>query len=1786
MADKPHITKEGYVARLVQVGVWATPYNPIQYAFLEQKPAYLPNEPGWTALSGAQRAGVQRAFAMIAEIVNLTFVQVADNQQQPGPANPRINFYANNVELSYSGSMDAYQFDGSSAIHGADIRFNTSRIAQRQSNEGWQDFTSFVALHEVLHSMGLSHPGDYNGQGFTYQDAAEFAEDTIQYSVMSYFSASHTGADHSIGNVLYGARTPLLYDILALQSLYAPNMTTRAGDTVYGFNSNTGANSPFNFAVTPGPVVAIWDGGGIDTIDLSGYSGASLIDLNEGAFSDAGGLTKNIAIAFNVTIENAVGGAGADHLVGNAVANRLDGGSGADLMEGGAGDDVYVVDDSGDVVAEAAGAGRDEVRTALAAYVLPGNVEALTGTSPAAQTLTGNDLANSISGGAGDDTLSGGAGDDALEGGSGSGDTAVYAGVFADYQIGTAGQVTVRDLNGAGGDEGTDSLNGIEFARFADRVVQLGVDTNNPPVLGQPAMADQIWPDGQSASYTIPGTSFIDPDGQHTLSFRATLLDGSALPAWLSFDASTRTFSGTPPVAAIGATLAIRVTADDGKVSIFDDLAIAVTQAPGADVRGTAGPDLLDGTFRAELLFGDDGDDVLRGSPGADRLHGGAGTDEADYSASPAGVTIHLGTGLGSGGHAEGDELFSIERVTGSSHPDQISGTAGNDVIAGGAGADTMEGGAGDDLYLVDDPGDSVVEQANDGTDEVRTGLASYVLAGNVERLTGLSGTGQALSGNALANVIVAGAGADRLDGGGGADSLAGGLGDDIYFVDSGDTVTEAANAGIDEVRTGLADYSLTADVENLTGTSSSGQTLTGNSSDNIITGGTGSDQLAGGPGDDVYLVDAGDTVTEAASEGIDEVRTALAIHALTANVENLTGTSSGGQILTGNEDANRITGGTGDDRIDGGDGGDTLIGGLGNDLYFVDGGDVVIEAANAGSDEVRTALAAYVLTANVENLTGTSSAGQVLTGNELANRLTGGAGADTMAGGAGDDIYVVDAGDTVTEAANAGNDEVRTALAAYSLAGNVERLVGTSVTGQALSGNALDNVLTGSSGNDRLDGASGADQMAGGPGNDSYFVDNVADSVVELEGDGDDRVYASANYTLAAGLFVETLSTADDFGTDPITLAGNEFGTRLIGNAGANTLYGIGGADHLAGLAGDDHYIVDGAGHLVVERAGEGYDTVFSPVSYALAATSEVEALSVLDRAGAQAIDLTGNEFGNSLYGNEGANRLAGGGGDDYLYGEGGDDRLEGGDGIDWAIYAAAAAAVTVSLALPGAAQNTGGAGVDTLIDVEGLVGSAFADTLIGNDSDNFLNGSGGADTMRGGAGNDTYYVDDVGDVVDELAGEGFDTICTSLAVYSLVGTQIERLGSSADVAHDFRGNSGDNVVSGGAGNDVLRLHDGGTDAADGGAGNDVLYFGASFAGADFADGGEGRDVLVLQGSQTVFFGQNSLARIESVSLQSGANTRYGDTANNFYDYKIVMADGNTPAGTQLIVNAQSLRSGEDFTFDGSAETDGMFLVYGGHGIDLLTGGAGNDVFFFEGERWGAADRVNGGAGRDALIISSGSGVAHIAFGADSLTGIEAVSLNARYATDPTQKPSYDLVLANGNVAPGATLIVNGSSIADSGQFVGIDGRAVTGGNLILFGGAGHDNLKGGGGADQILGGRGSDSLTGGAGADVFRYDSTAESNAGANDLIGDFAAGLDKVDLSRIDANSLVAGDQAFSWIGSSAFTGSAGQLRVYQSGGYQWIAGDTDGDAAADLLIAFQAGTAPLGQSDFLL
>ncbi|HEX9966291.1 MAG TPA: M10 family metallopeptidase C-terminal domain-containing protein, partial [Allosphingosinicella sp.] len=137
------------------------------------------------------------------------------------------------------------------------------------------------------------------------------------------------------------------------------------------------------------------------------------------------------------------------------------------------------------------------------------------------------------------------------------------------------------------------------------------------------------------------------------------------------------------------------------------------------------------------------------------------------------------------------------------------------------------------------------------------------------------------------------------------------------------------------------------------------------------------------------------------------------------------------------------------------------------------------------------------------------------------------------------------------------------------------------------------------------------------------------------------------------------------------------------------------------------------------------------------------------------------------------------------------------------------------------------------------------------------------------------------------------------------------------------------------------------------------------------------------------------------------------------------------------------------------------------------------------------------------------------------------------------------------------------------------------------LFGSYSDDGLKGGGQSDLILGSLGADTLGGGGGADTFRYDEAADSTSASMDEIIDFTPGSDKIDLSRVDADSGAAGNQAFSWIGSNAFGGSAGQLRAYEQGGTWYVEGDTDGDSVADLVIALTLqGPTALGAGDFFL
>ncbi len=318
-----------------------------------------------------------------------------------------------------------------------------------------------------------------------------------------------------------------------------------------------------------------------------------------------------------------------------------------------------------------------------------------------------------------------------------------------------------------------------------------------------------------------------------------------------------------------------------------------------------------------------------------------------------------------------------------------------SDVRIGSAADDRL---AATDSAPADDHGDSVALGARDiiqavaaptapntaGLDTVMTHLASFALGSRDHNLTFVGEGNFAGTGNALANVIIGGAGDDTLDGvantDGSGDTLVGKTGDDTYIVsNAADVVVEIRNQGTDTVRTSLAEHTLAANVENLTYTGSQDFTGTGNELANVIAGGAGDDTLdgvantdgsgdtlVGETGDDTYIVSsAADVVVEIRNQGTDTVRTSLAELTLAANVENLIYTGSQDFTGTGNELANVIAGGAGNDRLNGGSGDDTLIGGGGNDV--LQGGD--------GSD-----------------------------------RLAGGDGDDDLRGGEGQDVFVFNA--------------------------------------------------------------------------------------------------------------------------------------------------------------------------------------------------------------------------------------------------------------------------------------------------------------------------------------------------------------------------------------------------------------------------------------------------------------------------------------------------------------------------------------------------------------------------------------------------------------------------------------------------------------------------------------------------------------------------------------------------------------------------------------------------------
>jgi hypothetical protein len=286
---------------------------------------------GESGFNEVQKQQARRSLQAWSDVANITF------EEQASQADARLSL----VNSTVPAVADA-MFSSSWGLVRVNPNYSNSRTPKVNG------FGRHTLTHEIGHALGAAHTGNYNGDGksgpFTYKEHATYAQDSRAYSVMSYFEASHTHQDFK-GKY---ASSPLMADIAWAQKVYGANHKTRNTDTTYGFNSNTLRDDLSLSSSRDDAVFCVWDGGGNDTLDFSGYGQNQVINLRAESFSDVGPMKGNVSIAKGVTVENAIGGSGSDVLIGNPADNRLTGGGGPDQMAGGAGRDTFAYADASD----------------------------------------------------------------------------------------------------------------------------------------------------------------------------------------------------------------------------------------------------------------------------------------------------------------------------------------------------------------------------------------------------------------------------------------------------------------------------------------------------------------------------------------------------------------------------------------------------------------------------------------------------------------------------------------------------------------------------------------------------------------------------------------------------------------------------------------------------------------------------------------------------------------------------------------------------------------------------------------------------------------------------------------------------------------------------------------------------------------------------------------------------------------------------------------------------------------------------------------------------------------------------------------------------------------------------------------------------------------------------------------------------------------------------------------------------------------------------------------------
>lgn len=1355
---------------------------------------------------------------------------------------------------------------------------------------------------------------------------------------------------------------------------------------------------------------------------------------------------------------------------------------------------------------------------------------------------SGND---SVLGNGGNDTVHGYSGNDTVYGGEGH--DVIYGGEGRDALNGDAGNDTL--YGGAGADmlyggAGDDVFYASQAARHTNgATAQVGpvARLGNDSIYGGVGR-DLIRFDGAIAEYAI-----VDKGGNVVEVTRRASGDRVTLSSveFLHFKDQVRTFDPAYKVI-IG--------------TIGDDLLRGSSVADA--IYGDAGDDVLYGFDGNDLLTGDDGDDTIFGGRGddwvfgmrgSDVIYGGAGNDVTnggahdDYVWGRAGNDTVKGEG--------GDDVLAGEAGN-----DSLEGGNGDDVIDGGTGNDRIFGGTGDDDIYGGIGADHI--EGREGDDAIDGGVGNDTILAGLDDDWVSAGDGH--------DSVLGESGDDTLHGRAGNDTIFGGWGDDVVYGGDGDDKIFALRSAL-----AATPFTFNRDLEQdvaINHYSDWGSELVyaGNGNDQVAVSGT--DIVFGGAGDDVFYasdvqfrINGGsgtDKIIFEKTDAIDAIwyttaagRIGAAIwtndndgrHETATSVSYVTGVeiiqAENGRQLTfgqtwfplkpgyGRADKSRptIIGGRDDDRPTPPSNINVLTDAAFDKLFseaaFLDRRNKLSTStkldAPAATGPEQLGAGNDIIT-NTDTNRSLSGVQHILAGagNDRIDagpgndRLNGQSGNDVLNGFSGNDVLIGDVGND-TLSGNSGEDSLYGGDGVDSLLGGAgDDYMSGGEGSDVLHGESGHDQLFGLGGNDHLFGGTGRDTLKGGVGNDSL---TGGDSPDQMFGeDGNDTLRGDAGSDVMYGGNGQDLMTG---GIDGDILYGGEHNDTLHGDASHDNLYGGEGDDDLYGGTGSDSLF-----------GGNGDDS--------------------LD-GGDSADVLSGGVGNDKLTGGAGNDRLLGSLGDDVLIGGAGSDYLDGGVGSDTVRYDHSAAAVRVDLERQLA--SGGDAHHDRLISIENLIGSALGDILTGNSTGNFINGLGGndqlngqagLDTIHGGDGNDTIYGGTGNDVLHGNAGlnrlygdDGNDTLYGGEGagrLYGGLGADVLVGGAANDALYGGLGNDamtgglGLDTLEGGAGDDTLRGNEG-HDVLRGGDGNDQLL---AHAGDDFLAGGRGNDIL---------YGDLGADELEG---GEGNDVLHGQDGND------ILTGGH----------------GADKLYGGN----GRDIIDGGSGNDVLSGGAGPDVFLFGNN--GGADRITDFVrgldkialleGQQRVFIHSQSATeARLVLNDGSSVYLQGIAAELVRATDfiPAEGKRLELFL----VQKGTT-----------------DHEALTGTahGDALYGLGGNDTLRGGNGDDFIDAGTGADWISGGPGADeiylgndrvrdTVAYQALEKVTAGRADVLHQFNAEHDLLDLRVLDANAALAGDQAFKFSGSSAAVNSVWFVRT--ATGLQ-VRADANGDATVDLQI----------------